>query len=309
MYEKIRDDRQMRALTGVSLRKFAELLPTFSKTYQQQQHKAYEAGLAQGTRKRKPGGGQKGKLPQMEDKLYFILSYYKTYPTFDELGVRFDLSRSKANEWVHRLSPVLQQTLQVLGHLPQREFESVAAFRQALGEIGELLLDVTERPHQRPGDEQEQQELYSGKKKRHTVQNLIISTFDKVIVFVSQTYEGRKHDYAILKEAFPPEFPWFEYFILLADLGFQGIQTDYVGDSIFIPFKKPRKCKANPDPKLTQAQKAVNKALAQVRVRVEHAIAGCKRFNILSHPFRNHKHGFDDQAMIVSAGLWNFCIS
>jgi len=164
MIEFIRDDRQMRALTGQSQEKFAQLLVAFSRVYQQEKYKAYEKGLAKGTRKRKPGGGQKGKLPEMADKLYFILTYYKTYPTFDVLGARFGLARSKANERVHQLSPILHQTLLEMGHLPQREFESVEAFRAALADVDQILIDVTERPHQRPKDGEHQQELYSGKK-------------------------------------------------------------------------------------------------------------------------------------------------
>ena len=164
MKEPIRDDRQMRALTGMSQEKFDQLLPTFSQVYEQERYKAYEKGLRAGTRKRKPGGGQKGKLPEMEDKLYFILTYYKTYPTFDVLGARFGLARSKANEQVHHLSPILHQTLVEMGHLPKREFKSVADFKATLGDLGQILIDVTERPHQRPKDQEQQQELYSGKK-------------------------------------------------------------------------------------------------------------------------------------------------
>lgn len=164
MLETIRDDRQMRALTGVSQNKFAQLLPVFSRVYHQERSKAYERGLAEGTRQRKPGGGQKGKLPEMADKLAFILNYYKTYPTFDVLGHRFGLARSKANEQVHQLSPILHQTLMEMGHLPKREFESVEAFKAALGDLDQIIIDVTERPHQRPQDNEQQRELYSGKK-------------------------------------------------------------------------------------------------------------------------------------------------
>ena len=35
---------------------------------------------------RRPGGGSKGKLPTMVEKLPCVLSYYKTYPPFDVLG-------------------------------------------------------------------------------------------------------------------------------------------------------------------------------------------------------------------------------
>jgi len=164
MLAKIRDDRQMKAMTGLSQKKFNEMLPTFSQVYQQMQQQAYEVGLALGLRKRKPGGGQKGKLPKMKDKLFFILNYYKTYPTFDELGVRFDLARSKAHGHVHQLSPILNQSLIELELLPAREFERVEAFKEAIAEIDHLLIDVTERPHQRPQDKQAQRDLYSGKK-------------------------------------------------------------------------------------------------------------------------------------------------
>ena len=309
MLDKIRDDRQMKAMTGLSQKKFNELLPTFSQVYQQMQQKAYEEGLALGERKRKPGGGQKGKLPEMKDKLFFILNYYKTYPTFDELGARFDLARSKAHGHVHQLRPILNQSLIELEMLPAREFESVEAFKEAIADIDHLLIDVTERPHQRPQDKQAQKELYSGKKKQHTVQNLIISTLDKVVLYVGQTVGGRQHDYTILKEQFSPDLAWFSYIVVLVDLGFQGIVSDYEGQSIFIPFKKPRKSKHNPHTKLSDAQKRVNQALAQIRVLVENAICGIKRFNILTHKFRNRKPGFVDQVIAVSAGLWNFWLT
>ena len=94
----MRDNRQMKALTGLSQDQFDDLLPVFSNIYQARQQKTYEDGVRAGQRKRQPGGGAKGKLPTMADKLQFVLYYYKTYPTFDVLGQQFDMARSKANE-------------------------------------------------------------------------------------------------------------------------------------------------------------------------------------------------------------------
>jgi hypothetical protein len=82
----IRDDRQMKALTGVSQAQFDFLLPAFSHVYQEAEQQRYEDGVTAGTRSRKPGADIKGKLPMMADKLQFVLYYYKTYPTFDVLG-------------------------------------------------------------------------------------------------------------------------------------------------------------------------------------------------------------------------------
>jgi Helix-turn-helix of DDE superfamily endonuclease len=92
----IRDDRQMKALTGLSQAQFNFLLPVFRDVYQATQQQAYEAGVESGTRRRKPGGGSKGKLPTMAEKLLFVLYYYKTYPTFDMLGTQFEMGRSVA---------------------------------------------------------------------------------------------------------------------------------------------------------------------------------------------------------------------
>src|SRR2546430_8282787 len=91
---QIRDDRQMKALTGLSQDQFDHLLPVFRDMYQSSQQKTYEEGRASGTRRRKPGGGSKGKLPTMAEKLQFVLYYYKTYPTFDVLGTQFETDLS-----------------------------------------------------------------------------------------------------------------------------------------------------------------------------------------------------------------------
>ena len=112
----IRDDRQMKALTGVSQAQFDFLLPAFSYVYQESQQQRYEEGGKTGHRSRKPGAGIKGKLPIMADKLLFVLYYYMTYPTFDVLGTQFDMVRSKANENLHKRSPILYDTLRVAAH-------------------------------------------------------------------------------------------------------------------------------------------------------------------------------------------------
>jgi len=107
----IRDERQLQAFTGLSQTQFDQVLPILSEVYTHQQQQAYQEGVAVGTRRRQPGGGSQGKLPTLADKLLFVLSYYKTYPTFDVLGTQCEMVRSKANENLHKLSPVLHATL------------------------------------------------------------------------------------------------------------------------------------------------------------------------------------------------------
>ena len=92
-------------------------------------------------------------------------------------------------------------------------------------------------------------------------------------------------------------------------MGSLGIQSDYRGEQIDIPTKKPRKSQKNPKPQLSDTQKGANKVLSQVRIFIEHAIGGMKRYNILVHGFRNRKADFEDDAIGVCAGLWNFVLS
>lgn len=161
---QIRDDRQMRALTGLSQAQFDQLLPVFSDIYQRTQQQTYEQGIASGTRRRKPGGGAKGKLPTMADRLQFVLYYYKTYPTFDVLGSQFNMARSKANENLHKLSPILYDTLVHLELMPYRELATPEDLKAALRGIDRLLIDATERAYHRSADDATQREHYSGKK-------------------------------------------------------------------------------------------------------------------------------------------------
>jgi hypothetical protein len=59
---------------------------------------------------------------------------------------------------------------------------------------------------------------------------------------------------------------------------------------------------------LSTEQKAENQALSRVRVFVENAISGIKRFNILVHAFRNRKTNMEDDVIALCAGLCNFLL-
>ena len=161
---RIRDERQMKALTGLSQAPFDPLLPVFSDLYQATQQQTYAKGVESGTRRRKPGGGSKGKLPTMAEKLPFVLYYYKTYPTFDGLATQCEMARSKANENLHKLSPILYDTLGHLALMPSRELATPEDVQAALQGADRLLMDATERASPRSTDAAKQREPYRGKK-------------------------------------------------------------------------------------------------------------------------------------------------
>lgn len=137
----------------------------------------------------------------------------------------------------------------------------------------------------------------------------MISTVEKAILYLGQTFTGHNHDYAMLKKEFPPEEDWFVDLDVLVDLAYLGMPEAYRGESIHLPNKKPRKSKKKPEIHLSNEQKAENRALSQIRVFVENSIGGVKRYNILVHRFRNHKTNFDDDVIGICAGLWNFSLT
>jgi hypothetical protein len=69
-------------------------------------------------------------LPTPEDRLFFILTYLKTYALPVVQGRLFGMGQSKANQWIHVLLPVLLAALHTLGDAPTR---SLAALAQRLG--------------------------------------------------------------------------------------------------------------------------------------------------------------------------------
>ncbi len=60
---------------------------------------------------------------------------------------------------------------------------------------------------------------------------------------------------------------------------------------------------------LTYAQKQENTLISSIRVRVEHAIGGMKRFRAVSDMLRNRLGRLDDLFMQLAAGLWNYHLS
>nr|WP_268768093.1 transposase family protein [Leptospira santarosai] len=80
--------------------------------------------------------------------------------------------------------------------LPANEISKLKRKLKKLKKLKYVIIDGTERPIRRPTDKDLQKEFYSGKKKRHTIKNLILTNKDKVILFLSNTItiSGKTHD-------------------------------------------------------------------------------------------------------------------
>ncbi len=295
----MKNNRVIRATTGLSASEFNQLAQSFGQENQNERWIRYERGLERGDRERKPGGRRIGNLRSFAEKLFFILFYFKCYPTFDVLGIIFNLDRSNACRNVQRLTSILEKVLDKKMVLPKRKISSLEELFEIFPEVKDLFIDGTERPIQRPKDTEKQKANYSGKKKMHTRKNILITDKNRRVGYLSPPAEGKKHDYGMFKELFPPElFP--NSITLWLDLGFIGVEKDYPDATVMMPKKKPR------GKELSDEEKAQNKVISGLRVLVEHAIGGIKRFRITTEKFRNKKDTFNDDVMLISCGLWNY---
>lgn len=126
------------------------------------------------------------------------------------------------------------------------------------------------------------------------MKNNLITAF-QLVIFLSETYEGKKHDKAICDEE---GYVFTQGTILRQDSGYQG----YAPQGVIIeqPMKKPRARE------LTRQEKDDNTAIARKRVTVEHTIGGCKRSRIVKDRFRGLCDRSLQMLMKIACGLHNF---
>lgn len=193
-YETLKENpHKFLTFTGLTPKEFEHLLLPFARAYARQ-HPSNKTGDGH-ARTRQAGGGRRGALESLEQKLLFILVYQKAYPLQAVHGELFGLSQSRANRWIHQLLPLLEQALDTLRLLPERDPRRFARRAQQESARPELIIDGTERRRPRPKNREKQALHYSGKKKAHTDKNVIIvNAKTKRIGFLSQTYPGKMHD-------------------------------------------------------------------------------------------------------------------
>ena len=286
------EKRSCVANIGIRSNHFSEILSNFERIL-----------LRFDNRRRKKGkGGRKSKLKTPEEKLFFVLYYLKTYPTFDVLAANFDMHRSNACRGVHYYSRILFWTLKKMNLLPQRKIGNKEEFLKLFPSIKIAITDGTERRKRRPKNPEKQRLFYSGKKKCHTVKNICISDNKKKIIFSSKTYPGKEHDKTLflnekLYDCLPDDIR------KLFDLAFQGLEKDCPDiKNIKMPNKKPK------GKELTDAKKKENKRISRKRVIVENAFAGVKRLRATTDVFRNIKNYYATMVFFIACGLWNFFI-
>jgi hypothetical protein len=236
IYQELkRNAKRFLALTGLTVEEFEKVLPAFERTYERN----YPASktVEGNPRQRNAGGGRRSELNNNEQKLLLAVVYQKAYPLQELIGATFELSQPQINYWLHRLLPVLQDALNEIGVLPEREPSKFAQHERSKGNSSELIIDGVDRRRQRPKKAEKQKLHYSGKKKVHSDKNVVIvNAKTKRVGYLSTTYAGKVHDKMIAEQE---NISYPRKTTLYKDTGFQGYEPK--GVKTLQPKKSPVK--------------------------------------------------------------------
>lgn len=232
----------------------------------------------------KKGGGRPKKLI-LEEEVCLCVFYLRHLPTFEILGLQFNVSRTEANDtfnyWIKILRKILPSSLM---ESAKKDREELAMVKEMLAEY-ELIVDSWEQPRERPEDNQIQKEYYSGKKKQHTFKGQVITLpLGKDLVDVEVGKQGKTSDISMFRKQ-QNKFNVEQKFT--GDKGYQG------GVNIKIPQKKPR------GKELTELQKEANKEISSERIYVEHAIRLIKIFRAAKERFRMKGHKYEEVILTI----------
>lgn len=151
------NDSQSKATIGLSKKEFEYILPTFTQVLLDQD--PYYAGRSH-------------TLKEAKHKLFFMLHYLKTYPTFEVIALQYDSFKQRAHTWLQEIKPCFLETLDRLNVLPKRKSSSREDLIGVFDGIKDIFIDATEREIKRPQKDKSQRKHYSGKQKDHTKKTL-----------------------------------------------------------------------------------------------------------------------------------------
>ena len=121
-------------VTSVTLDEFQQLVPPFEAAFQARMAAWRMDGTPRTTRRF--AVYKNCPLPTPEERLFFVLTYLKTYTLQVVHGRLFGMVQGKANQWIHVLLPALQAALRSLGDTPARSLSDLA------GRLGVTVADA-----------------------------------------------------------------------------------------------------------------------------------------------------------------------
>lgn len=132
-------------------------------------------------------------------KLLFLLTYLKENANQHYQGFLFCIYQARMSQWAKVLRPLLVKTLRQMQQLPLQGASKLLSLLEDSPQAV-LLVDCCVRSILRPCEQEVQKSHYSGKKKRHTINNLALTNNSGRVLYLSKSYEGAMHDKKIYDE-------------------------------------------------------------------------------------------------------------
>lgn len=224
-------------------------------------------------------------------RFVLAVTYWREYRAMRQMGFDYDVSASTVCDSVKWVEEKLSK-------YPRLQIEDIKTEIKKLESQGRkienIIGDVEEQPIERPTVNQE--ESYSGKKKRHTTKNqiIIVEGIKRIINFYNAT--GTMHDFKMIKNSDILSTLEENQIGGRFDSGYQGIQKEL--SKAMIPKKKSK------FHELSEEEKEFNKLLSQKRIAIEHVNRELKIFRIMKETYRNHQNRYQEKLQIM-CGIFN----
>lgn len=281
----VKNERQYRASTGLTEKNFITLLEVYKKYFVAKQ--TVIGSLV-----------KTGTLQSPKEALFFILFFFKTGLTLQQMGILFNISDTCALDHINRNKKYLLAALKEMNCLALGLFNnSKEAFEKAFEGVEEIYIDATEIRVVRPENEEIQKDLYSGKKKQHTVKCMVFSDANKKIIYVSECVKGTMFD-SKLFDKIANNFN-FKDKTIWVDTAFIGLKKSLINTNIKVPIKKKQ------GQELSANDKSYNRYISSNRVLIEHVMSDIKRYAILKNKSKMLNFNSTSEIVAICAGLCN----
>jgi hypothetical protein len=263
-------------------------------------------------RLRQIGGGAQF-ANSVPDRLLMLLLYDRLYLTQEFMTLLFHVEhKSLICRGIIQMRPVFESVLPVPEQARQRilsladkeqkrrkkRIGSVEEFRQAYPELS-FIIDGVEQPKRKPKKPGKRKSDYSGKKKRHTLKQLVIGTPTGIIIDQSPWVGGRRHDFKVCKDDHTARGICHEltdYRVLLSgDSGCDGMKD------LGLPVTVRLNEQARRNHPLSREQKKLNRLRSAPRIKIEHRFSRRKKHQIASDIYRNRDEDYDQTMNVVAA--------
>jgi hypothetical protein len=295
---------------------FQTLLPKFERIHETLERQRKQKVVRTGKQRQRQVGGGAQFGNSVPDRLLMLLLYYRLYLTQEFMTLLFRAEeKSVICRSIQQMRPVFESVLPVPERARQgilsladkeqkrrkKRIGSVEEFRQAYPELT-FIIDGVEQPKRKPKAPAKRKSDYSGKKKRHTLKQIVISTPSGIIVDQSPSTGGRPHDFKVFKDdhaarSICSEFTDYRV-TMYGDSGFDGM------GALELPMTVRLNEKARRNHPLTREQKKLNRLRSSTRIEIEHTFSRRKKYRIAADIYRNRDEDYD-QTMKIVGGLVN----